>query len=155
MNNPSVVQTKNLPTNNLVETAAANGSFNTFGKLVESAGLGDTLRGPGPFTVFAPTDAAFEKLPAGKIDALLQPENKVELTSIINYHLLKGRNTVSDIGKWVSANTINGQAAPVKLDGETLRIDGAEITSADIGSTNGVIHGIDKVIMPNPPTTKQ
>lgn len=141
--------TTNPPGNtNILDTAAANGSFKTFGKAVESAGMSDTLRGTGPFTLFAPTDAAFDKLPAGKLDSLLKPENKDELASILNYHVVNGRKSAADIGKWESARTVNGQAAPVKLSGEEVRIDGALITNADIGSSNGVIHGIDKVNLP-------
>jgi len=119
--------------------------------------MSDTLRGPGPFTVFAPTDAAFEKLPVGKLEELFKPENKLELGSILNYHLIKGRKSVADVGKWPSARTVHGQAAPIKLTGDKVSIDGAEVTSGDIPSSNGVIHGIDKVNIPTPTpaTTKQ
>lgn len=133
---------------NVLDTAAANGTFKTFGTAVEKAGLSDTLRGAGPFTVFAPTDAAFEKLPAGRLEALFKPENKAELTSILNYHLLNGRKSAADVGKWDAAKTINGQSAPIKMAEGAVSIDGALVTSADIGSSNGVIHGIDKVNMP-------
>ena len=119
---------------------------------MEKAGLGDTLRGPGPFTVFAPTDAAFEQLPAGRLETLFKPENKAELTSILNYHVLNGRKSAADVGKWDAAKTINGQSAPIKMTEGKVSIDGAQVTSADIGSSNGVIHGIDKV---NMPVTKQ
>lgn len=144
MNTPT-----NTPTSsNILDTAAANGTFKTFGKAVEQAGLSETLRGPGPFTIFAPTDAAFEKLPAGKLDNLLKPENKDELVSILNYHVVSGRKSAADLGKWESAKTINGQAAPIKLVDNMVVIDGAQVTAADIDSSNGVIHGIDKVNMP-------
>jgi uncharacterized surface protein with fasciclin (FAS1) repeats len=133
---------------NLVDTAAANGSFKTFGKAIDRAGMSDTLRGAGPFTVFAPTDAAFEKLPAGKLDNLFKPENKEELVSLLNYHVVSGRKTVADVGKWESARTVNGQPAPITLTNDQVSIDGALVTSADIGSSNGVIHGIDKVNIP-------
>ncbi len=133
---------------NLVDTAAANGSFKTFGKAIDRAGMTDALRGTGPFTVFAPTDAAFEKLPAGKLDSLFKPENKEELVSLLNYHVVSGRKTAADVGKWEAARTVNGQAAPIVLDNDQLSIDGALVTSADIGSSNGVIHGIDKVNIP-------
>ena len=142
-----------VSTRNLLDTAAANGTFKTFGKAVEKAGLNETLRGPGPFTVFAPTDAAFEKLPAGRLEALFKPENKSELTAILNYHIVSGRKSVADVRKWESARTVNGQPAPIKLQGEQLRIDDAQVTSADIDSSNGVIHAIDKVNMPK--MTKQ
>ncbi|QDH69621.1 fasciclin domain-containing protein [Marilutibacter alkalisoli] len=136
-------------TTNLLDTAAANGSFKTFGKAIEQAGMKDTLNGAGPYTLFVPTDAAFDKLPSGKLDSLMKPENKAELASLLNYHVVNGRKSVADIGKWESARTVNGQAAPVKVHGDKLSIDGAEITLADIASSNGVIHGIDKVNIPS------
>ncbi|HET6603594.1 MAG TPA: fasciclin domain-containing protein [Xanthomonadaceae bacterium] len=148
----TMTNTNTSPTRNLLDTAAANGSFTTFGKAVESAGMSDTLRGSGPFTVFAPTDAAFDKLPAGKLDYLLKPENKDELASLVGYHVLKGRKLMSEIGQWDTARTFNGLAAPVKLANDKVSIDGAVVTSADIGSSNGVIHGIDKVNIPAVPT---
>ncbi len=138
----------NQTSKNLVDTAAANGSFKTFGKAVERAGMSDTLRGTGPFTVFAPTDAAFDKLPAGKLEDLFKPENKEELVSLLNYHVVNGRRPSKDIGKWEAARTVNGQSAPIKLAGDQISIDGALVTSADIDSSNGVIHGIDKVNIP-------
>ncbi len=133
---------------NLLDTAAAKGSFGTFAKAVEQAGLSETLRGVGPFTVFAPTDAAFAKLPAGKLDTLMKPENKDQLASILKYHVLSGRKSVADMGKWDAAKTVNGQAAPIKMLEGKFSIDGAHVTEADIGSSNGVIHGIDKVNLP-------
>lgn len=133
---------------NLVDTVAANDTFKTFGTALRQSGMNDVLRGTGPFTVFAPTDAAFAKLPAGQLDRLMKPENKEELTSLLNYHVVKGRKLVSDIGKWDSARTVNGQSAPIKLTDGKVSIDGAQVTSADIGSSNGVIHGIDKVNIP-------
>lgn len=135
-------------TSNLVDTAAANGSFKTFGKAIEQAGMTDTLRGVGPFTLFAPTDAAFDKLPAGQLDKLLKPENKGELVSLLNYHVINGRKTLADIGKWQEAKTANGQSAPIKMTDGKVSIDGALVTTGDIGSSNGVIHGIDKVNVP-------
>lgn len=133
---------------NIVDTAAADGSFKTFGKAIEYAGLTETLRGAGPFTIFAPTDAAFDKLPPGALEELFKPENKQELVSVLNYHVVNGRKHVADIGKWEAARTIGGQQAPVKLTDDKVTIDGAQVTSADIDSSNGVIHGIDKVNMP-------
>lgn len=133
---------------NLLDTAAANGSFKTFARAVNQSGLKDTLAGPGPFTVFAPTDEAFAKLPPGKLEEWFKPENKAELTSVLNYHLVNGRRSKADIGKWEAARTVNGQPAPVQLAGDRLSIDGAEVTQADIASTNGVLHGIDKVNIP-------
>jgi uncharacterized surface protein with fasciclin (FAS1) repeats len=138
----------NTNSKNLLDTAAANGSFKTFGKAIERAGMSETLRGVGPYTVFAPTDSAFEKLPAGKLDNLFKPENKEELVSLLNYHLVSGRKTVADIGKWESARTVNGQPAPITVANDKVSIDGAQVTSADISSSNGVIHAIDKVNIP-------
>ncbi len=135
-------------TKNLVDTAAANGSFKTFGKAIERAGISDTLRGAGPFTIFAPTDAAFEKLPSGKLDNLFKDENKDELVSLLNYHVVSGRKSIADVGKWESARTVNGQPAPITMSDDKVSIDGALVTSADIGSSNGVLHGIDKVNIP-------
>lgn len=145
---PNSVAMDSTQSRNLLDTAAAKGSFGTFAKAVEQAGLSETLRGVGPFTVFAPTDAAFAKLPAGKLDTLMKPENKDELASILKYHVLAGRKSAADMGKWESAKTVNGQAAPIKMLGGKFSIDGAHVTEADIGSSNGVIHGIDKVNLP-------
>jgi uncharacterized surface protein with fasciclin (FAS1) repeats len=133
---------------NLVDTAAANGSFKTFSLAVENAGLGDSLRAKGPFTVFAPTDAAFEKLPAGRLEKLFKPENKQELASLVNYHVINGRKLVGDMKSWVNTRTVNGQTAPIKAANNSICIDGAMVTAADISSSNGVIHGIDKVNIP-------
>ena len=150
-NTPSTQNQSNVAsTKNLVDVAAANGTFKTFGEAIEKAALGETLRGPGPFTIFAPTDAAFEKLPAGKLEYLFKPENKEELAGILNYHVLKGQKSSADIGKWDSARTVHGQSAPIKLTDGKVSIDGANVTLADLASSNGVIHGIDKVNMPAP-----
>ncbi len=136
---------------NVLDAAAANGSFKNFGLAVEKAGLSDKLRGPGLFTLLAPTDAAFEKLPPGRLEELFKPENKVELASIINYHLLGGQKSVEDMSKWENARTINGQPAPVKRTEGRMTIDGAYVTLPDIVASNGVVHGIDKVNMPVKP----
>lgn len=145
---PNSVATDSAQSRNLLDTAAAKGSFGTFAKAVEHAGLSETLRGVGPFTVFAPTDAAFAKLPAGKLDTLMKPENKDELASVLKYHVLAGRKSVADMGKWDAAKTVNGQTAPIRMLEGKFSIDGAHVTEADIGSSNGVIHGIDKVNLP-------
>lgn len=146
---PSASSTPSAPsTLDLIDTAAANGSFKTFGRAIQQAGMTDTLRGEGPFTVFAPTDAAFDKLPAGKLDTLLKPENKDELVSLLNYHVIRGRKTTSDLGKWEQARMVNGQSAPIKLVDRRVNIGGAQVTSADIASRNGLIHGIDTVNIP-------
>jgi uncharacterized surface protein with fasciclin (FAS1) repeats len=135
-------------TKNVIDTCAAEGGFTTFSKAVEQAGLGETLSGPGPFTVLAPTDAAFEKLPAEQLEAMFKPENKEELASLVNYHLLTGRKLAADLGKWDSARTMHGQMAQITTLDKMVSIDGALVTSADIGSSNGIIHGIDKVNIP-------
>jgi uncharacterized surface protein with fasciclin (FAS1) repeats len=136
------------PTTNLVDTAAAQGSFKTFGKALYAAGLIDTLKGAGPFTVFAPTDAAFSKLPAGKLDNWLKPENKAELISVLKYHYSTGRVMAADVGKLDSAKTAQGQSAKIKSQGGKVTIDGANVSLTDIASTNGVIHAIDAVLVP-------
>jgi uncharacterized surface protein with fasciclin (FAS1) repeats len=148
MNNPSNMAS-NAASKNIVDAAAANGSFSTFSKALRQAGLADGLRGTGPFTVFAPTDAAFAKLPAGKLDELMKPENKGELISILNYHVVAGRSSAEDVGKLKTTLTVNGASAPIQASGKDVSIDGALLTSRDIASSNGVIHGIDKVNIPS------
>ena len=134
---------------NLVDTAAANGSFTTFGKALECSGLGETLRGPGPFTIFAPTDAAFASLPAGRLEAMFKPENRNELLSLLNYHVLTGQKSLAELGRWDAARTVHGQMTRIRLAvDQQLSIDDALVTAGDIGSSNGVIHGIDKVNEP-------
>ncbi|HVR81647.1 MAG TPA: fasciclin domain-containing protein [Luteimonas sp.] len=140
--------TSTLSNKNIVDTAAANGSFKTFGKALRQADMVDTLRGEGPFTLFAPTDAAFDKLPAGKLDNLMKPENKAELVSLLKYHVLTGRSSAADVAKLTMAKTVNGQSAPIVASGTKVSIDGAELTARDIQSSNGVLHGIDKVNIP-------
>jgi uncharacterized surface protein with fasciclin (FAS1) repeats len=133
----------------IVDTAIAAGSFNTLVAAVQAADLVDTLKGEGPFTVFAPTDDAFAALPAGTVDNLLLPENKDQLVAILTYHVLPGRVESADIaGQTLSAATVYGQEVAIDAtDGVT--IDGATVTQADISASNGVIHVIDRVILPN------
>lgn len=145
-NSPSNTGTSSIK--NVVDTAVANGSFKTFSKALRQAGMVDQLQGKGPFTLFAPTDAAFAKLPAGQLDNLLKPENKAELVDLLNYHLLAGRSSAAEVGKMDAAETINGEFAPIKMSGTKLIIDGAVVTAPDIASSNGVLHGIDKVNIP-------
>ena len=140
---------------NLLQTAAANASYKTFGKAVEAAGMTDTLSGAGPFTVFAPTDAAFGQLPAGKLEGLLKPEHKDELVALLKGHVINGRKSAADIGLWKSVKTINGQSSPVVMTDGSPTIDGAQVTEPDISSSNGIMHGINKVILPAASTTKQ
>ncbi len=133
---------------NLVDTVAAQGTLNTFSKVIAAAGLTNVLNSPGPFTVFAPSDAAFEKLPAGRLDGWLKPENKDQLISVLKYHVSPGRATGQDVGKLTETKTVNGQFAQIKRAGEGIMIDNATITTRDLGSSNGVIHVIDQVLTP-------
>jgi len=133
---------------NLVDTAAKQGSFATFGKALSAAGLSNTLRGAGPYTVFAPTDAAFRKLPAGKLDNWMKPENKAELISILNYHVTPGRVSAIEVGTLSETKTVQGQSARITMSGDKVMIDDANITLTDIASSNGVIHAIDTVLVP-------
>ena len=132
----------------VVDTAVAAGSFKTLAKALEAAGLIETLKGPGPFTVFAPTDEAFAKLPAGTLEELLKPENKAKLQRILTYHVVAGRVMAADVVKLRSATAVSGDAIPVVVRGGTVTVDGARVVKTDIGASNGVIHVIDTVILP-------
>lgn len=133
---------------NLIGTLNTNKSFAIFSNAVDKAGLNGALAGATQHTVFAPTDDAFGKLPTGTMDRLLQPEHKEELAAMVNYHLVNGRKSSIDVGRWDAAQTVHGQRAPIQLSSNKLTIDGAQITSPDIAASNGVIHGIDKVNLP-------
>ncbi len=124
-------------------------SFSTFINAIDKAGLTSSLDGAGQYTLFAPTDEAFSALPAGTLDRLLQPANKDELASLVNYHLVNGRKTTADVGKWQAARTVQGQTAPVRVADGKLSIGSARVTRPDIMASNGVIHGIDKVNIPD------
>jgi uncharacterized surface protein with fasciclin (FAS1) repeats len=132
----------------IVDTAVAAGSFKTLVAAVTAAGLGDTLKGTGPFTVFAPSDDAFAKLPAGTVEDLIKPENKAKLTAILTYHVMAGKVMAGDVsGKKMAPATVNG--ATLDVDGTSgVMINGAKVMTADIACTNGVIHVIDTVLMP-------
>ena len=132
----------------IVETAVAAGNFKTLVAAVQAAGLVDTLNGKGPFTVFAPTDAAFAKLPAGTLEMLLKPENKAKLAAILTYHVVPGSVKAADVVKLKYAGTVNGQRVDIKVDGAKVTVDGAAVTATDIACSNGVIHVIDAVILP-------
>jgi uncharacterized surface protein with fasciclin (FAS1) repeats len=132
----------------IVDTAVAAGQFKTLAAALTAAGLVDTLKGPGPFTVFAPTDGAFAKLPAGTLDTLLKPESKAKLTAILTYHVVAGKVMAADVVKLKQAKTINGAMDAVKVDGGTVMINNAKVTTADIAASNGVIHVIDTVLLP-------
>ncbi len=132
----------------IVETAVAAGSFKTLVAAVQAAGLVETLQGEGPFTVFAPTDDAFAKLPEGTIAELLKPENKEKLQAILTYHVVPGKVTSADVVKLESAATVQGQALSISsADGKVL-VDNAQVTQVDIMAANGVIHVIDSVVLP-------
>jgi uncharacterized surface protein with fasciclin (FAS1) repeats len=130
----------------IVDTAVAAGQFNTLAAALKAAGLVDTLKGPGPFTVFAPTDAAFAKLPKADLDALLQ--DKAKLTSVLTYHVVPGKVMAKDVQPGM-VKTVQGSSATVKAQGGKVMIDGATVTKTDIVADNGVIHVIDSVILPN------
>ncbi len=133
----------------IVDTAVAAGSFNTLVAAVQAAGLVDTLKGPGPFTVFAPTDEAFAKLPAGTVEELLKPENKDKLVSVLTYHVIPGKVMAADIaGKETMAKTVQGSEAKIVASDSGVTIDDAKVVTPDVGADNGVIHVIDTVIMP-------
>ena len=131
----------------IVDTAIAAGDFTTLVAAVKAAGLVDTLKGPGPFTVFAPTDAAFAKLPAGTVESLLKPENKAKLVAILTYHVLPGKVMSTDLTDGMTAKTVEGADVTIKTSPEVM-VDNAHVVKADIMATNGVIHVIDTVIMP-------
>ena len=131
----------------IVETAVA-GNFNTLVAAVKAAGLVDTLKGPGPFTVFAPTDEAFAKLPPGTLESLLKPENKAKLQNILTYHVVAGNVLAKDVVKLHSAQTVEGQSVTIKTVNGGVMVDGAHVTKTDIVTSNGVIHVIDSVLLP-------
>jgi len=132
----------------IVDTAVAAGDFKTLAAAIEAAGLVETLKGPGPFTVFAPTDQAFAQLPAGTVEELLKPENKDQLVAILTYHVVPGEVMAADVVKLDEAKTVNGQMLTVRTDGGTVMINDAKVTAADIPASNGVIHVIDRVVLP-------
>jgi len=132
----------------IVAVAAGNGSFNTLVAAVKAAGLVETLQGAGPFTVFAPTDEAFAKLPKGTVEDLLKPENKAKLVSILTYHVVAGKVMAADV-KTMKAKTVNGQSLDVKVTDGAVTVDNAKVVKTDVAASNGVIHVIDTVVLPN------
>mgnify|MGYP001549261828 FL=1 len=133
----------------IVDVAVSAGQFNTLAAALEAAGLIGTLKSDGPFTVFAPTDAAFAKLPAGTVESLLKPENKDQLIAILTYHVVPGNVMAADVVELSSATTVNGSDVAITVDSGSVRIDNATVIKTDIGASNGVIHVIDTVILPN------
>ena len=132
----------------IVDTAVSAGSFKTLVAAVKAAGLVETLKGKGPFTVFAPTDDAFAKLPAGTVDTLLKPENKEKLAAILTYHVVAGEVKAADVAKLKSAKTVQGQSLAIDLS-NGVKVNGANVLKTDIECANGVIHVIDAVLLPN------
>jgi uncharacterized surface protein with fasciclin (FAS1) repeats len=132
----------------IVDTAVAAGAFGTLAAAVTKAGLVETLKGKGPFTVFAPTDAAFAKLPAGTLENLLKPESKAKLTAILTYHVVSGKVMAKDVLHLSSAKTVNGQELKIASRGGKVMVDNATVSQTDIDCSNGVIHVIDAVLLP-------
>ncbi|CDT38989.1 MULTISPECIES: fasciclin domain-containing protein [Vibrio] len=132
----------------IVDVAAENGSFNTLVAAVKAAGLVETLKGDGPFTVFAPTDEAFAALPEGTVDMLLKPENKDKLIAVLTYHVVPGKIMASEVMKLDSAVTVQGEAVMVGMDHGSVMINKAEVVMADVEASNGVIHVINGVLLP-------
>ncbi|NIR49335.1 fasciclin domain-containing protein [candidate division KSB1 bacterium] len=135
-------------TKDIVDTAQSAGQFKTLVTAVKAAGLVETLQDDGPFTVFAPTDAAFAKLPNETLDALLRPENRSKLQSILTYHVVPGKLMANDVVKLNSAETVFGQEIAIRTDGSTVRVDDATVIKTNIAASNGIIHVIDSVILP-------
>lgn len=132
----------------IVDTAVDAGQFKTLAAALEAAGLVDTLKGGGPFTVFAPTDAAFDALPAGTVENLLKPENREQLVAVLTYHVVPGKYLAGSVVDMDSAPTVNGQALDIATSGAGVTVGGARVVTADVEASNGVIHVIDKVLIP-------
>ena len=132
----------------LVDTAVAAGSFKTLAAAIEAGGLIETLKGRGPFTVFAPTDEAFAKLPEGTVESLLKPENKEKLVKILTYHVVPGKVMASDVVKLSEAKTVEGSKVKITVKESKVLIDNSKVLKTDIRTSNGVIHVIDKVLLP-------
>ena len=136
-------------TKTIVETAIANGSFTTLVAAVKAAGLVETLSGAGPFTVMAPTDEAFAKLPAGTVESLVKPENKAKLTAILTYHVVAGSVPAATVVTLKNAKTVEGSEISIEVKGESVMLNGnAKVVIADVHCSNGIVHAIDTVLMP-------
>jgi uncharacterized surface protein with fasciclin (FAS1) repeats len=136
------------PGADIVDTAIAAGSFQTLVAAVQAADLVATLRGDGPFTVFAPTDEAFAALPEGTVESLLKPENREQLTAVLTYHVVPGKVTAAEVARLSEATTVNGANVKISVSYGKVKIDEATVTQADVMASNGVIHIIDQVILP-------
>jgi len=144
----AVVPARAQQPKDIVDTAVAAGSFTTLAKALTAADLVATLKGPGPFTVFAPTDEAFAKLPPGTLDKLLKPENKAMLRQVLTYHVVPGKVLAADVVKLSSAKAVSGNTLLIKVSGGTVMVDKSRVVTTDIAATNGVIHVIDAVLLP-------
>ncbi len=133
----------------IVDTAVGAGSFTTLVAAVQAAGLEETLRGEGPYTVFAPTDEAFAALPEGTVENLLKPENKEQLVAILTYHVVPGKVTSADVVKVKEAKSVNGKGIPIAVNDGKVKVDNATVVTPDVMASNGVIHVIDAVIIPD------
>jgi len=142
------------PASDIVETVAKQRDLSTLAKAIKAAGLADSLKGPGPFTLFAPTNAAFDKLPKGTLDALMEPKNKEKLAALLKYHLLSGSHTSTDVANMRNGTmirTIEGRRITITRTRSGVYINGAKVTVTDIKASNGVIHMIDAVLIPPKP----
>lgn len=149
MKHSSTTNVSNRAAGDIIDVAVGAGSFNTLAAALTAAGLVDTLKGTGPFTVFAPTDAAFAKLPAGTVENLLRPENRAQLVSILTYHVVPGNIRAAQLlGKVTPATTVQGSRVTVNGQGGRVRVNGVNVVTADVAASNGVIHVIDTVLMP-------
>ena len=140
--------TKTMPEKDIVDTAVAAGDFNTLVAAVKAAELVETLKAEGPYTVFAPTDAAFAKLPEGTLESLLKPENKAKLAGILTYHVVAGKVMAADVVKITEAKTVNGKMLKISTMNGKVMVNGANVVKTDIECSNGVIHVIDAVVLP-------
>lgn len=148
LGSPIPVRAESVPDKDIVEIAASAGSFKTLVAAVKAAGLVEALKGEGPLTVFAPTDEAFAKLPAGTVENLLKPENKDKLKAVLTYHVVPGRVTADEVVNLSSAPTVNGRSLRINGQEGQVTVDNARVVQTDIMATNGVIHVIDSVMMP-------
>ena len=145
---PTVAKADESAKKDIVDTAVAAGNFKTLAAALKAAGLIDTLKGAGPFTVFAPTDEAFAKLPAGTVESLLKPENKEKLAAILTYHVVPAKAMAKDVAGMSSADTVNGKSVKLSAKDGKVMVNDATVTQADVAASNGVIHVIDTVLLP-------
>jgi uncharacterized surface protein with fasciclin (FAS1) repeats len=143
---PAPARAETHPSKDIVDTAVAAGSFKTLATALQAAGLVETLKGKGPFTVFAPTDQAFAKIPKADLDALLK--DKAKLTRVLTYHVVAGQVMAADVAKLKQAKTVEGQSVKIDASASGVTVDGAKVVKADVAASNGVIHVIDSVILP-------